>query len=85
MCCRWVSSLLWVGLASFVFQWVLFLRLTFWELSWDVMEPVCYFVSSAGGIAAYCYFLATHEDFGYAPWRSRIAQNLQVTQSGWLK
>ncbi|KAK9797082.1 hypothetical protein WJX73_005306, partial [Symbiochloris irregularis] len=74
---RWVSTLLWAGLASFVFQWLLFLRLTFWELSWDVMEPVCYFVSSAGGIAAYCYFLATHEDFGYAPWRSRIAQNLQ--------
>lgn len=48
------------------------------ELSWDVMEPVSYFVSSAGGIFAYCYFLATHEDFGYAPWRDRIASNLQV-------
>ena len=75
---RWVRRILWAGLLAFVLQWVTFLRLTFWELSWDVMEPVCYFVSSAGGISAYCYFLATHEDFNYAPWRDRVASNLQV-------
>lgn len=24
--------------------WALLFRLTYWELSWDVMEPVCFFV-----------------------------------------
>ena len=38
--CRTVRAILWAGLAGFMLQWALFLRLTFWELSWDVMEPV---------------------------------------------
>ena len=37
---RTVKAILWAGLAGFMLQWALFLRLTFWELSWDVMEPV---------------------------------------------
>ena len=49
--------MLWAGLALLVVQWSLFLRLTFWELSWDVMEPISYFFSSLWGILAYCYFL----------------------------
>lgn len=49
--------MLWAGLLLLVVQWSLFLRLTFWELSWDVMEPISYFFSSLWGIVAYCYFL----------------------------
>ncbi|KAI3937712.1 hypothetical protein MKW92_031723 [Papaver armeniacum] len=37
---------LWVGLAFFTAQTAAFLRLTFWELSWDVMEPICFYVTS---------------------------------------
>ena len=38
-------------------QWGVFLRLTFFELSWDVMEPISYFFSSLWGIMAYAYFM----------------------------
>jgi hypothetical protein len=52
---RRTNGVLWAGLV--LVQWSLFLRLTFWELSWDVMEPISYFFSSLWGIVAYCYFL----------------------------
>jgi hypothetical protein len=55
--CRRTHGVLWAGLILLVAQWSLFLRLTFWELSWDVMEPISYFFSSLWGILAYCYFL----------------------------
>ena len=51
--------LLWAGLTLLVLQWGVFLRLTFFELSWDVMEPISYFFSSLWGIVAYAYFMAS--------------------------
>ena len=41
--------LLWAGLASVMAVWGVCFRLTFWELSWDVMEPVTYFIGSGTG------------------------------------
>ena len=54
---RRTNGLLWAGLALLVLQWGVFLRLTFFELSWDVMEPISYFFSSLWGIMAYAYFM----------------------------
>lgn len=36
---RRTHGLLWAGLTLLILQWGVFLRLTFFELSWDVMEP----------------------------------------------
>ncbi|KAK9165604.1 hypothetical protein Scep_000795 [Stephania cephalantha] len=57
-----VRKELWAGLAFLVAQTVGFARLTFWELSWDVMEPVCFFVTSAYFMAGYGFFLRTSKD-----------------------
>ncbi|KAB1670520.1 hypothetical protein ES319_1Z160000v1 [Gossypium barbadense] len=38
-----VRRILWTGLGLAVGQVGLFFRLTFWEFSWDVMEPITYF------------------------------------------
>ncbi len=54
---RRTHGLLWAGLALLILQWGVFLRLTFFELSWDVMEPISYFFSSLWGIMAYAYFM----------------------------
>jgi len=43
---------LWAGLFLLVFQLAAFIRLTFWELSWDVMEPIGFFVQLGTGIRA---------------------------------
>lgn len=57
-----VQHELWCGLASFVVQTAAFMRLTFWELSWDVMEPICFFVTSMQFMAAYAFFIRTSKE-----------------------
>lgn len=36
-------------------------RLTWWEYSWDIMEPVTYFVTYGTTIAMYAYFVLTKQ------------------------
>lgn len=43
-----------------------------YELSWDVMEPVAYFVSLGTAIGFYLYFLLTNEAFDYQPLQHRL-------------
>ncbi|KAJ8762385.1 hypothetical protein K2173_007544 [Erythroxylum novogranatense] len=54
-----VRGELYCGLGFLVVQTLGFMRLTFWELSWDVMEPVCFFVTSLHFALAYGFFLRT--------------------------
>ncbi|CAN1191058.1 Calcium uniporter protein 2, mitochondrial [Linum perenne] len=53
---------LWGGLAYLVIQTAGFMRLTFWELSWDVMEPICFYVTSMYIMAGYGFFLRTSRE-----------------------
>ncbi|OEL35315.1 Calcium uniporter protein 2, mitochondrial [Dichanthelium oligosanthes] len=53
---------LWGGLAYLVVQTAGFMRLTFWELSWDVMEPICFYVTSMYFMAGYAFFLRTKKE-----------------------
>ncbi|CAN0864412.1 Calcium uniporter protein 2, mitochondrial [Linum grandiflorum] len=53
---------LWGGLAYLVIQTAGFMRLTFWELSWDVMEPICFYVTSMYVMAGYGFFLRTSRE-----------------------
>ncbi|KAF7829701.1 calcium uniporter protein 4, mitochondrial-like [Senna tora] len=54
-----VRGELYFGLGFLVVQTIGFMRLTFWELSWDVMEPICFFVTSFHFALAYLFFLKT--------------------------
>ncbi|KAH9618694.1 hypothetical protein KSS87_010804 [Heliosperma pusillum] len=53
---------LWAGLGYMVVQTAAFMRLTFWELSWDVMEPICFYVTSAYFMLGYTFFLRTSKE-----------------------
>lgn len=53
---------LWAGLGFIMAQTAAFMRLTFWELSWDVMEPICFYVTSAYFILGYTFFLRTSKE-----------------------
>ncbi|KAL3525771.1 hypothetical protein ACH5RR_014143 [Cinchona calisaya] len=53
---------LWCGLAYLVIQTAAFMRLTFWELTWDVMEPICFYVTSIYCMAGYAFFLRTSKE-----------------------
>ncbi|MED6128192.1 hypothetical protein PIB30_095217, partial [Stylosanthes scabra] len=50
---------LYCGLGFLTLQTLGFMRLTFWELSWDVMEPICFFVTSMHFALAYIFFIRT--------------------------
>ncbi len=36
---RRARAVKWLGLIGLITHWVVFARLTFWELSWDVVRP----------------------------------------------
>ncbi|KAG2244459.1 hypothetical protein Bca52824_093684 [Brassica carinata] len=50
------------GLGYMILQTALFMRLTFWELTWDVMEPICFYVTSIYFMAGYTFFLRTSKE-----------------------
>lgn len=72
-----VKGELYCGLGFLVLQTLGFMRLTFWELSWDVMEPICFFVTSLHFALAYGFFLRTSKEptfEGYFQRRFRAKQ-----------
>lgn len=58
---RRTSSLTWVGLGLMSVQFGILARLTWWEYSWDIMEPVTYFVTYGTAMAAYAYYCLTKQ------------------------
>ncbi|KAG0457558.1 hypothetical protein HPP92_022715 [Vanilla planifolia] len=56
---------LWCGLVFFAAQTVGFIRLTFWELSWDVMEPICFYATSSYFLAGYVFFMRTSTELSF--------------------
>lgn len=67
-----VRCILWGGLGLSLAQASLFFRLTFWEFSWDVMEPITFFTTSSGLILGYAYFLFTSRDPSYEDFMKRL-------------
>lgn len=57
------QMLTWIGLGMMSVQFGVLARLTWWEYSWDIMEPVTYFVTYGTGIAAYAYFVLTKQEY----------------------
>ncbi|KAG6524416.1 calcium uniporter protein 3, mitochondrial-like [Zingiber officinale] len=57
-----VRKELWLGLGFMLAQTAGLMRLTFWELSWDVMEPICFYLTSFYFLAGYSFFLRTSKE-----------------------
>ncbi|KAK7409986.1 hypothetical protein VNO78_00438 [Psophocarpus tetragonolobus] len=72
-----VRGELYCGLGFLTVQTLGLMRLTFWELSWDVMEPICFFMTSLYFSLAYIFFLRTSKEptfQGYFQTRFRARQ-----------
>ncbi|KAJ7964353.1 Calcium uniporter protein, mitochondrial [Quillaja saponaria] len=67
-----VRCILWSGLGLALVQVGLFFRLTFWEFSWDVMEPIAFFSTTTGLVIGYAYFLITSRDPTYQDFMKRL-------------
>ncbi|XP_033207501.1 calcium uniporter protein, mitochondrial isoform X2 [Belonocnema kinseyi] len=53
----------WAGLVLMSIQFGILARLTWWEYSWDIMEPVTYFVTYGTAMLCYVYFLLTRQEY----------------------
>ncbi|XP_053244551.1 calcium uniporter protein, mitochondrial isoform X2 [Podarcis raffonei] len=62
---------LWGGLAYMATQFGILARLTWWEYSWDIMEPVTYFITYGSAMAMYAYFVVTRQEYVYPDARDR--------------
>ncbi|WIA32137.1 hypothetical protein OEZ86_002987 [Tetradesmus obliquus] len=72
---RWPRFWLWAGFGVLSFQLTAFIYLTYWELSWDVMEPIGYMLSLTYSLLAYFYFLVTRGNyFDYGPFEEYWTQ-----------
>lgn len=58
-------------------QWGLLFRLTYWELSWDVIEPVTCFLGGFTSLASYAFFLSTRRDFSYEAMTNKFSSGYQ--------
>jgi hypothetical protein len=65
------GSITWLGLGLMSIQFGILARLTWWEYSWDIMEPVTYFVTYGTAIAGYAYFVMTRQEFLYPDAKDR--------------
>ncbi|KAL1461673.1 hypothetical protein WDU94_013545 [Cyamophila willieti] len=52
---RHANLVKWVGLGMMGVQFGILARLTWWEYSWDIMEPVTYFVTFGTAMGVYAY------------------------------
>ncbi|XP_014257296.1 calcium uniporter protein, mitochondrial isoform X2 [Cimex lectularius] len=60
---RRTNTLTWFGLGLMSVQFGILARLTWWEYSWDIMEPVTYFVTYGTAMACYAYFVLTKQEY----------------------
>ncbi|KHJ98080.1 hypothetical protein OESDEN_01941 [Oesophagostomum dentatum] len=66
------ERIMWTGFAAMGIQTGLFARLTWWEYSWDIMEPITYFATYATIVATLGYYLYTRQPFEYPAARERV-------------
>jgi len=66
-----VQVLTWLGLGLMGVQFGFLARLTWWEYSWDIMEPVTYFVGYASLMAMFAYYVVTKQEYTFPEVRDR--------------
>ncbi|VDN54619.1 unnamed protein product [Dracunculus medinensis] len=65
------ERIMWTALIFMCLQAGFFARLTWWEYSWDIMEPITYFATFATAIASFAYYLYTKQSSEISDMKNR--------------
>jgi len=70
-----IYSNFWILTTGFymIFQACLLAQLTWFTFSWDIMEPITYFITFGTGIVGWMYFTLTKTEWTYQNLRDKIA------------
>uniref|UniRef100_A0A1I8EPB5 Calcium uniporter protein n=2 Tax=Wuchereria bancrofti TaxID=6293 RepID=A0A1I8EPB5_WUCBA len=71
-CRKRAQRILWLTLAAMGFQAGFLARLTWWDYSWDVMEPITYFATHVTLIASFAYYLYTNQYYNHNDHKKRV-------------
>jgi hypothetical protein len=55
------NRMIWLGLGLMSLQAGILARMTWFEYSWDIVEPISYFVTYSAVIGVYAYFVLTRK------------------------
>ena len=87
--------MVWLGLGLMGVQVGIMARLTWFDYSWDIVEPISYFVSYSAVIGVYAYYVLTRKEYDYESASDRIflrhlhknavKQNLNINRYNDLK
>lgn len=66
------NRMVWLGLGLMGIQAGILARLTWFDYSWDIVEPISYFVSYSAVVGTYAYFVLTRKEYDYASATDRI-------------
>lgn len=79
---RRTTWVLWGGMAYMATQFGILARLTWWEYSWDIMEPVTYFITYGTAMAMYAYFVLTRQVSISSSLSPHLAQKIRGISEG---
>ncbi|CAF0908847.1 unnamed protein product [Rotaria sordida] len=72
ICQRYTSRRVWFGLAVMSFQVGILAELTWDVYSWDIVEPISYFIACGTVVGIYAFYLMTRADFEYMTLTDRL-------------
>jgi len=72
VCQRYTSRCIWYGLGAMSFQVGILAELTWDVYSWDIVEPISYFIAYGTAMAIYAFHLMTRADFEYLTMSDRL-------------
>jgi len=74
-CETYSIRVLWAGFIAMGIQTGIFARLTWWEYSWDIVEPCTYFATFSTVFASVGYYIFTKQSFEYPTAERRFFTN----------